>query len=163
MSAVSVFPAFDGIVNVLLSTAGVPLVKVIAPSPDVAKVQVRSVKVATPATAGNVDVPPIVQVPVPAFGVATTLAVAEGPVAQVLLYWSFRVTTGCVANASPLAAPGAGCWVTVRLATAPAVMVCATVESSYPVAATTTFAVAGVLRAALPPPGLSVIFPLDTT
>jgi hypothetical protein len=52
---------------------------------------------------------------------ATTFADADGPVEQVLPYWSFSTTTGCVANALPLAAPGTGCVLTVRLDTDAAV------------------------------------------
>jgi len=85
VSAVKAFAALSGMVKALLSAATV-LVKVICPLPGAVSVQVRSVKVATPATAALVSVPPMVQTPVPALAVATTLAVAEGPLAQVLLY-----------------------------------------------------------------------------
>ena len=147
----------------LLSIVAVPLVKVIAPSPGEFQVQVKSVKVTTPADAAFVVVPPIVHVPVPAFAVAVTSAVADVPSAQIFPYWSLRVTTGWVANASPLTAPAAGCWVTTRLATAPAVMVCDTVESLYPAAVITTLPVAGVLSAEFPPLGFKVTLPLDTS
>ena len=129
VSAVSALAAFSGMVKVLLSAVTTPLVKVTAPFPGVVRLQVKSVNVAAPADAALVVVPPIVQVPVPALAAATTSAPADGPSVQVLPYWSFNVITGWVAKASPLASPATGCWVTTRLAAAPAVMVWDTVES----------------------------------
>ena len=113
----------------LLSAVTTPLVKVTAPFPEEVRLQVKSVNVATPADAALVVVPPIVQVPVPALAAATTSALADGPSVQVLPYWSLSVITGWVAKESPLAAHGIGCWVTVRVAAAPAVMVWDMVES----------------------------------
>ena len=123
MSAVSTFAATSGILKVLLSVVTRPLAKVIAPFPGAVKVQVTSVKVVIPATASFVVVPPIVQVPVPALAVATTFAVADGPLLHMLLYWSFIVITGWVAKAFSLATPATGSCVTVKLATCPASIV----------------------------------------
>ena len=56
--------------------------KVIAPLPSPTRVHVKSVKVAVPPEDAFVVVPPIVQAPVPALAVATTLLVDDTPVVQ---------------------------------------------------------------------------------
>ena len=82
MSAVKVFAGFIGIVKVVLSALTSPTTKVIAPLPSPTRVHVKSVKVAVPPEDAFVVVPPIVQAPVPALAVATTLLVDDTPVVQ---------------------------------------------------------------------------------